>query len=259
MGKIKSSLKAYFINTGTAASPVWASLGKGISKFPLSYKPEKTTETYIDEDNATTSIDSYAVSAGLDISLWDSVSAPAHAYLEEIRKTRAVGANAESQILEVDLNTSSPYNAQLSDCVISVTSLNIEGGKPQTLGVDVDYNGDPTNGTVVITDGAPVFSASSASALTATTSPVDDASDVSASANIVITFSNKIRAESIVLMSAAGAVVAVARSWNAGGTILTLNPTSNLSTGVTYLLTLAGVVDIYGQALTAAVNNFTVA
>lgn len=148
---------AYFINTGTVAAKVWAPLGKGVVSLPLAYNPQVTTETYIHEDNATTSVDSYQVSAGVDISLWDATTAPAHAYLEGLRKTRAVGEDAETEILEVDLSTTSPYDAQLSSAVVAIDTFTVEGGKPQQLSVTVYYNGNPTDGTVVITDGAPVF------------------------------------------------------------------------------------------------------
>lgn len=157
MPKKKSSLMAYFINTGTVALPVWAPLGKGVTSMPLAYNPQKSTETYIHEDNATTSLDSYQVTAALDITLWDSTSAPAHAYLENMRKNRAVGADAETQILEVDLSTTSPYDAELNDAVVSVDTFTVEGGKPQQLSVTIDYNGDPTKGTAVVADGVPVF------------------------------------------------------------------------------------------------------
>jgi hypothetical protein len=160
MAKKKSSLMAYFINTGTTSAKVWAKLGKGVTSIPLKYDAQTTTETYVDEDNATTSVDSYQVSAGIDVSLWDSTSAPAHAYLETMRKSRAVGSAAETEILEVDLSTTSPYTAQLSSAVVAIDTFTVEGGKPQTLSVSISFNGDPTDGTVVITSGAPVFTAS---------------------------------------------------------------------------------------------------
>jgi len=159
MAKKKSSLMAYFINTGTSATPVWAPLGKGVTKLDMAYNPQVTTETYVNEDNATTSVDSYQVSAGLDVTLWDSTSAPAHAYLEELRVSRAVGADAETDILEVDLSTTSPYTAQRSSAVVAIDTFTIEGGKPQQLSCTIYENGDPIDGTVVITGGVPVFTA----------------------------------------------------------------------------------------------------
>lgn len=159
MAKKKSSLMAYFINTGTSAAPVWAALGKGVTQIPISYNPQVTTETYVNEDNATTSIDSYQASMALSITVWDETNAPAHAFIEELRKTRAVGAEAETQILEIDLSTASPYTAQMSDAIVAIDTFTIEGGKPQALEATVYLNGDPTDGTAVITSGAPVFTA----------------------------------------------------------------------------------------------------
>lgn len=157
MGKINSSKKAYFIDTGATGTPVWASLGKGIISLPLAYNPQATTETYINEDNATTSVDSYQVSAAIEVSLWDD--APAHDFFENLRVKRAVGSAAETKILEVDLSSTSPYTAQLSNAVVAVDTFTVEGGKPQKLSVTLYFNGDPTDGTVVITAGAPVFTA----------------------------------------------------------------------------------------------------
>ncbi|MEM5781255.1 MAG: hypothetical protein AAGU02_08900, partial [Lawsonibacter sp.] len=75
----------------------------------MDYGAQVTTETYVNEDSATTSVDSYQASAGLDVTLWDETSAPAHAYLEELRDNMATGADAETEILEVDLTAASPY------------------------------------------------------------------------------------------------------------------------------------------------------
>ena len=260
MPKKKSSQKAYFINIGTSTSPTWASLGKGVSSLSHSYNPQVTTETYIDEDNATTSVDSYQPSAGIDVTLWDSTSAPAHAYLEELRTTRAVGSDAETEILEIDISSSSPYTAQKNSAAIAIDSFKVEGGKPQQLSSSIYYNGDPTNGTAVITDGVPVFTATGVDALALDTIvPADEAVDIATDADIVLTFNNKIKGENVVLITAAGVVVAVSRSWNAAGTELTLTPTSALTASTTYLVIVSGVADIYGQLLDAETTSFTTA
>ena len=259
MAKKKSSLMAYFLNIGTPAVPNWASLGKGVIALPLAYNPQVTTETYINEDNATTSVDSYQVSAGLDVALWDADSAPAHAFLETLRKTRATGADAEVEVLEIDLSTTSPYAAQKNSAVIATDTFTVEGGKPQQLGVTLYYNGDPVDGTATVAAGAPTFTPSGVDALSYTIVPDDADAAVAVSANIVLTFNNAIKAESVVITSAAGVLVAATRSWNAAKTILTLDPTSNLAGSTTYLVAAAGVVDVYGQALATAVTDFATA
>lgn len=88
--------------------------------------------------------------------------------------------------------------------------------------------------------------------------PDDDATGIAKNTNIVLTFNNAIASESVVVTSDAGVIVAGTKSWDATNKILTFNPTSDLTNSAVYLVTIGGVVDIYGQALDAAVKNFTV-
>ncbi|MCK9577103.1 MAG: hypothetical protein M0R51_14460, partial [Clostridia bacterium] len=69
----------------------------------------------------------------------------------------ATGADAESEILEVDLTSTSPYSSFLHSSVVAIGTHTMTGGSPQTLSGTVYYNGAPTIGTTVITDGVPVF------------------------------------------------------------------------------------------------------
>lgn len=89
--------------------------------------------------------------------------------------------------------------------------------------------------------------------------PADAATGVAVAANIVFTFNNKINTEEIVVMSAAGAIVAGSRAWDVTGKILTFDPTVNLTAATTYLVAVAGVEDIYGQTLANSVKKFTTA
>ena len=257
MPKKKSSLMAYFINTGTVGSPVWASLGKGVVSLPVSYNPQVTTETYVNEDNATTSIDSYQAQIGLAVTVWDDSNAPAHAYIETFRKARAVGSRAETQILEIDLSTTSPYVAQVSDAVLSVDTFTVEGGKPQAMENTIYLNGDPYNGTAVITNGAPVFTSGTAAAISFTSVPATGASAVARSSSIVLTFNNAIRAEAISIATAAGVIVPFAKSWSASKKVITLTPSSTMAATTLHIVTVAGIADIYGQTLAASTVTFT--
>lgn len=87
--------------------------------------------------------------------------------------------------------------------------------------------------------------------------PADDATNIAINANVVLTFNNKIASEAVVITSDAGAIVAGAKTWDAAGKILTFNPTSDFANNTVYLVTVGGVVDIYGQALASVVKNFT--
>lgn len=105
---------------------------------------------------------------------------------------------------------------------------------------------------------ATLFGAGAPSALALSSiTPTDDADNVAKNANIVLTFNNKILREAVVLTTAAGVVVPVARSWDTDGKILTLNPNSDLDGSTAHIVTIGGVVDIYNQVLAAEVKNFT--
>jgi methionine-rich copper-binding protein CopC len=107
---------------------------------------------------------------------------------------------------------------------------------------------------------ATLFASAAPSALALSTSvPADAATAVVVSSNITLTFNNKVVDEAIVLMSAAGVIVAVTKTWDATGKILTIDPTSNLTAATTYLIAVSGVTDIYGQALAPVVRKFTTA
>lgn len=96
-------------------------------------------------------------------------------------------------------------------------------------------------------------------AFTCTPSPADAATGVAVSVSPTLTFSNALAGNAengIIITSAAGAPVALARTINAARTIVTLNPDSNLAGTTDYLIIVPGVTDIYGQALANTVYDF---
>lgn len=104
---------------------------------------------------------------------------------------------------------------------------------------------------------AALFAADAPSALALVEiTPADEDSDVAVVSNIVITFNNKISRESIIVTKDDGTLVEGTKTWDTAGKVLTFEPTENLSASTVYLVTVGGVVDIYGQALSAAVYNF---
>lgn len=99
-------------------------------------------------------------------------------------------------------------------------------------------------------------------AFTLSSSPADAATGVVVSANMVLTFSNKLAngaENAIILTTAAGVPVACARTIDAARKVVTLNPNSNLGAAADHLIIVPGVTDIYGQALADTVINFTTA
>ena len=99
--KIKSSKSAVLLNVSTAASPDYKRIGKGVTSLPISYNPKITTETYVDEDNATNSVDSYEISS--DIEQTAIKGDPIFNYVDEIRKNLKTGSDCETTAVLVDL------------------------------------------------------------------------------------------------------------------------------------------------------------
>ena len=88
--------------------------------------------------------------------------------------------------------------------------------------------------------------------------PADGASSVSRSTTIVLTFNNKIASEAITLVnSTSGDTVAFAKAWDTAGKVLTLTPSSQLAASTKFIVAVAGVTDVYGQALAATGKDFT--
>ena len=158
MEKIKRSLFATFINTtpGTDAE-TWARMGKGITSQNISYNPNVTTEQYIDEDNAYSSVDSYAPS--LDGTQTCYKGEPVFTYIDGLRQSRAVGADLETEVLFVYLydGEETAFKAEKNKCVIQLGEFGGEGGGSVQLTYTIGLNGDPEKGTASVTAGKVTF------------------------------------------------------------------------------------------------------
>ena len=157
--KIKRSEFAAFINTtpgGEAAT--YARMGKGITGQTIAYNPTTTTETYIHEDAGTTSVDSYAPSINTPQTCY--AGEPVFEYVDGLRRSRAVGSDAETDVLLVYIYASSEggkYAAEKCKAVISIEEFGGDGGNPTSLTYTINLNGDPEIGTAAIADGNVTF------------------------------------------------------------------------------------------------------
>lgn len=90
------------------------------------------------------------------------------------------------------------------------------------------------------------------------TVPADAATGVDKTSGIVLTFNNAIEDEKItVINSTDGTVVSVTKAWDTAKKVLTLTPSTALAGTTKYIVSVAGVVDIYGQELAASAVDFT--
>ena len=158
MEKIKRSLFATFINTTPGdGTPTWARMGKGITSQNISYNPNVTTEQYIDEDNAYSSVDSYAPS--LDGTQTCYKGDPVFEYIDGLRQNRAVGTALETEVLFVYMyaGESGSFKAEKNKCVVQLGEYGGDGGGNVTMTYTIGLNGDPVIGTAAVTNGSVTF------------------------------------------------------------------------------------------------------
>lgn len=158
MEKIKRSLFATFINTTPGGeAETWARMGKGITSQNIAYNPNVTTEQYIDEDNATSSVDSYAPS--LDGTQTCYKGEPVFEYIDGLRQSRAVGSALETEVLFVYMyaGEASSFKAEKNKCVIQLGEYGGDGGGNVTMTYTIGLNGDPVVGTASVADAKVTF------------------------------------------------------------------------------------------------------
>lgn len=137
-----------------------------------------------------------------------------------------------------------------------IDSTKVDPAKLATL-EDILYGTTETDARLPLPDEiAALFAEDAPEAITVTVSPDDNDIGVNIDTNIVFTFNNKIARESIIVMSDDGVIVEGIKSFDETGKILTFNPTNDLANDSVYLVTIIGVVDIYGQVLSTTVINF---
>lgn len=100
-------------------------------------------------------------------------------------------------------------------------------------------------------------------ALNMTPVPADNATSVSVSADQTLTFSNPMNANVLngiaLIKGSDDSPVAASITINAARTIVTINPTSNLTATTEYYISVVNATDIYGQVLANTVVSFTTA
>ncbi len=158
---IKRSKFAEFINvTPDAQTPTWARIGKGVSENEISYNANVTSETFIDEDSANNSVDSYAPQ--IPVTQYAYKGDKVFDFVDGLRQKRATGSECETQILMIyiyDTDDDTTYAAETNNVAIQVDTFGGNGGERASIGYNILFNGDSTVGTATITAGVPEFTA----------------------------------------------------------------------------------------------------
>lgn len=157
----RSEIVGFLNTTPSSASEKWDLFGNGVTSASYAYNPQNTTETWIVNDNATTTLDSYQFAIdGEQSCLFGD---PVYDFINKLRYDMAVGDDAKSQVLLVDKydyddeGGTTKYKAQKFDCVISINEYGGDGGATPKISYNIAVNGDPINGSVTISNGVPTF------------------------------------------------------------------------------------------------------
>lgn len=151
----REQIASYLNTTPSEQTKKWSIIGVGITDFGQDYNPQITTEKWIIEKNARSSLDSYQIQG--DVSQVCYYGDEVYDFINNLRRTAAIGTKVETQILDIDLYDESQgkYQATQYDCMVAVTSY--AKGETPAIEYSIYYNGDPQIGTVTITDKVPTF------------------------------------------------------------------------------------------------------
>lgn len=146
-GKIKRSLIQTFMDVDPSNED-YELLGEGVVAGKINYNPKTSEETYISEDTANISVESYAPTMPIEMTCvaGDAV----FEFIDQLRKTQAVLSDAETTIVNVWMYEDGgpdAYPAEQREVSIQVDDFGGEGGESSKLNFTINFIDDPVAGT----------------------------------------------------------------------------------------------------------------
>lgn len=148
MAKIKRSQVMTFMNTTPSAAATYSLIGEGVTGGSIAYNPQVEEETYIHQDSATVTVESYSPKLSLEAS---AVAGDAvFEFIDSLRVARAVLSAAQTDIVNVwayESGGPTAYPAEKQNVSIQIDEFGGEGGKSVKINYTVNFIGDPVVGT----------------------------------------------------------------------------------------------------------------
>ena len=154
----RSQIQAFLNVSKESATESFKIIGNYMPTGTYDYNPQTTTETYIVNDNATSTLDSYQIA--FDGEKKCAKGDAVFDYIDDSRYNVAVGDDAVSEVVLVDTwntKTTGSYRAEKFNCTISINSYGGDGGQNPTISFNIGINGDPIKGTATIQEGTCTF------------------------------------------------------------------------------------------------------
>ena len=147
--KVKRSKLAIFLDTsGGEETAEWALIGNGVTEQTIEYNPTTSDEVYIHQDSGTVDVESYK--PNIPTPMTAIKGDPVFDYVDGLRKTRAIGADARTKICIVYLyetETTGAYPAEQNECSIQIDDFGGAGGESATINFTINLIGDAVVGT----------------------------------------------------------------------------------------------------------------
>ena len=135
-----------FLNIATGetamSEPTWALIGDGVTEMSISYNPQSTTEQYIHEDVAHTTITGYQPNAAVTAQCvkGDKV----FDYINGFRRSMAIGEDTKTEICMVDRyekKETNGYPALRQPVTIQIDSYGGAASDPLSIGYTINFDG----------------------------------------------------------------------------------------------------------------------
>jgi hypothetical protein len=155
MSKVKRSQIATYVNTTPSTTATYALLGVGVTTGKINMNPKTTEETYIHEDTANISLDSYAPTLPVEMTVHDDDDV--FEFIDDLRINRAVLDDAETDIVNVFLyqsSTTGGYPAEKQSVSVQIDDFGGDGGTPAKINFTFNYLGDAVSGAFDVTSKA---------------------------------------------------------------------------------------------------------
>ena len=147
--KVKRSKLAIVLDaSGGEETAEWALIGDGVTEQTIAYNPQTSDEVYIHQDSGTTDVESYK--PNIPTPMTAIKGDPVFDYVDGLRKTRAIGADARTKICIVYLyetETTGAYPAEQNECSIQIDDFGGAGGESATINFTINLIGDAVVGT----------------------------------------------------------------------------------------------------------------
>lgn len=148
MAKIKRSEVMTFIDITPSTTATYKLIGDGVTTGAIGYNPKTSEETYIHEDSATITVESYAPTMAVEAVAVSGDSI--FEFIDDLRVARATLSDAETSIVNVwAYETGGPtaYPAEEQKVSIQIDEFGGDGGTAVKISYTINFIGDPVVGT----------------------------------------------------------------------------------------------------------------